>query len=503
MSISNIIKALFGYSLHQNAKEELDVKAASCGDNQMNKTDIKLDDPLDDLTINDPKKYFMQNLQANILKGHGREHVVLLFLTMKEKKVGEAREFLRNYPVTDAYTQFEEAKAFRERRLPGGVVRLVFLSQAGFDILGHGHKFTNFSTFSGGMANDKAVLDNGSTESWQFELNGKLNKDKKPVHIMLLVAYHDEIDLARMVGNMVEDFEEESSPFEIVFTQEGRAYKNGDGEGVEHFGYVDGRSQPLMTRSGIEEERSKRRGGIDKYDPAAPLEQFILSDPLDPSGFGSFFVFRKLEQNVAGFKQAEDKLADLLGLQGEDRERAGAQAVGRFEDGTPVTLKGEEDGVPVINNFDYTADPDGARCPFHSHIRKSNPRGSSPGGLKFDKSVQMARRGITYGNRLQDPDSRKFIDKPSDGVGLLFMSYQASIEKQFQFMQTKWVNSESFPHPDAGVDPVIGQGGVNPQTWFPNYDSTQDKKQELFHGFVTLKGGEYFFTPSISGLKNL
>lgn len=461
---------------------------------------INLKNQLDNEVISNQEKHFMQNLQANILKGHGREHVALIFL--KIEQVGAARTFLKKYPVTDAFTQLEETVKFKEMRIPGGVIRLVFLTSSGLSKFGHLAKFNNLDTpFLGGMKADTSVLDEGKTDSWQAEL-------QKEIDVMLLVAYHNEIDLGRIVGNLVNELEEmvddkDKNVFEVIFVQEGRAYKNKDGEGVEHFGYVDGRSQPLMLKTAIDEESKARRGGIDIYDPTAPLGQFILPDPLDSSGFGSYFVFSKLEQNVAGFKQKEQNLADTLGLKDDDKERAGAMVVGRFEDGTPLTLQSKEDGVPVINNFNYDADAAGAKCPFHAHIRKTNPRGSSPGGLKFDKSVQMARRGITYGARLQHPDTKEFIDKPNDGVGLLFMSYQASIKDQFQFMQTKWVNNANFPKDGVGIDPVIGQGGSIDQTWFSVYNSPTNPTKSLFKGFVHLKGGEYFYTPSISGLKAL
>lgn len=455
---------------------------------------IDLKCPLDDTVLDASVKGFMQNLQANILKNHGREHVAMLFLSIKD--VEKAREFLYDYPVTDALTQHEEAAKYRTKKTPGGVVRLVFLSKTGLEKFGHGSKFNNFGAFSGGMAKDTAVLDNGSTQSWQTELS-------KSHDVMLLIAYHVEVNLSRIVGNLIDDFTADNSPFDVMFVQEGRAYKNADDEGIEHFGYVDGRSQPLMTQSAIEAEKNRRSGGIDQYDPTAPLGQFVIPDPLGTSGFGSFFVFRKLEQNVAGFKLAENDLGTKIGLQGEDIERAGAMVVGRFEDGTPVTLHEEAKKAPVVNNFNYDDDAKGSKCPFHAHIRKSNPRGSSPGGLDFDKSVQMARRGITYGTRLQHPDTKEFIDKPNDGVGLLFMSYQASIEAQFQFMQSSWVNNQEFPNPHTGIDPVIGENDSKPQKWFPKYDSEASPKSELFKGFVKLKGGEYYFTPSISGLRNL
>ena len=449
---------------------------------------INLTKPLDDTVISTQERNFLLDLQANILKGHGREHVALVFLAIRD--TNKARKFLHGFPVTSAFRQLDEAKQFKATRAPGGVVRLAFLSQSGLVAFGHGQKFTSFGLFAGGMAADTAVLDGGSTTSWQPELT-------KPVHVMLLVAYHDATDLARIVAKLVSDLEDPASGFEVVFVQEGRAYKNGDSVGIEHFGYVDGRSQPLMLKSEIDAEPHT------VYDPTAPLAQFLITDPLHTAAQGSFFVFRKLEQNVAGFKRGEDALATTMGLAGADRERAGAQVVGRFEDGTPLTLHSAEQGVPVVNDFDYTADP-GTKCPFHGHIRKSNPRGSSPGGLAFDKSVQMARRGITYGCRVQDPDSKEFVDKPNDGVGLLFMSYQASIEKQFHFMQTAWVNNDGFPKAGVGIDPVIGQASsALPQTWPPTYGSAVGGVPSLFRGFVSLKGGEYFYAPSLSGLKAL
>ena len=453
---------------------------------------VDITQPLDDNFIGNQEKNFLRNLQANILKGHGREHVALLFLEIKD--VAKARQFLHAFPVSDALTQLQEARQFKATRAPGGVVRLVFLSQSGMTVLGHDAKFQGFGAFSAGMAADPQVLDDGATDSWQAEL-------KQPLHVLLLVAYHDEVDFIRIVSKLAGDVgDTATSGFEIRFVQEGRAYKNADNEGIEHFGYVDGRSQPLMLQTELASEART------VYDPEAPLSQFIVPDPLvsaGTAGFGSFFVFRKLEQNVAGFKQAEQELATALGLTGADRERAGAQVVGRFEDGTPVTIAFEEKGVPVRNDFDFSADSSGGKCPFQGHIRKSNPRGSSPGGLDFDKGVQMARRGITYGCRLQDPDTKELIDRPNDGVGLLFMSYQASIERQFHFMQTQWVNNEGFPQGGVGIDPIIGQVGTLPQSWPPVYDSTAGAVPSLFRGFVALKGGEYFFTPSIAGIKNL
>jgi Dyp-type peroxidase family len=459
---------------------------------------VNLLKPLNDTVISNTEKAFIRNLQGNILTGHGREHVILVFVSIDPPRNSEARDYLRRYPVTSAEDQLEDRHKFKLLGEPGRVVRLVALSHSGLAAFGRGPEFAAFPAFSAGMKNRPGVLDNGTTASWQHELRNRIDA-------VFLLAYHERDTLARVASLLVDGAE--SNGLQVVFVQEGGTFKNGDGEGVEHFGYVDGRSQPLMLRSAIDEEKNK--GGIDAYDPSAPLGQFMLVDPLDPSkGFGSFFVFRKLEQNVFRFKEREEDLADALGLQGADRERAGAMAVGRFEDGTPVTLHNEAAGVPVVNNFDFGADASGGRCPFQSHIRKSNPRGSSPGGLDFDKSRQMARRGITFGARVQDPSTGDFVDFPNDGVGLLFMSYQASIEDQFEFIQESWVNSQSFPREavpgkSPGTDPVIGESNTADQIWFPDHGSTANPVTFGFHDFVMLKGGEYFYTPSLSGLQTL
>jgi Dyp-type peroxidase family len=460
---------------------------------------INLNQPLDDRILNGPERKFLNNLQANILQGHGRDHVALLFLEIKN--IEAARQFLRQYPVTTALRQLEDTQDFRARAISGGLVRLLFLTRLAMQKLNHAAKFNAFGAYSQGMALDPAILDDGSLDSWQTEL-------RKPVDVLLLLASDNATTLQAQLAKLIGDVKR-NEVFEVVFVQGGQAYRNSDEQGVEHFGYVDGRSQPLMLQTQIDKEKAQE-GNLNGYDPTAPLKQCLLRDPLDESGFGSFFVFRKLEQNVAGFKQREKALADALQLAEADEERAGAMVVGRFEDGTPVTLAAKEEGVPVRNNFNYSADSNGGKCPFQGHIRKTNPRGSN-GNLAADKAVQMARRGITYGVRLQDPKSMDFLDQPNDGVGLLFMSYQASIEDQFRFMQTMWANNAGFPTRETegsvGIDPVIGQksapGASLPQTWFPTYDSNLGGKPFLFEGFVKLKGGEYFFAPSISGLASI
>ncbi len=275
------------------------------------------------------------------------------------------------------------------------------------------------------------------------------------------------------------------------------------GEGLEHFGYVDGRSQPLFLKEDIDGEEKAN------WSPVFKPSQFIVKDPAQPNEFscGSYFVYRKLEQNVLKFKLQEEELAAALGLTGDNEERAGALVVGRFENGTPVIVSGSEIAAAPPNDFNYSGvdedNPDKTHCPFKSHIRKTNPRGQDEG----ERSRIMARRGITYGERAYRPEGADFreTDRPTGGVGLLFMAYMSDISEQFEFTQAAWAGNVNFENDETGIDGVIGQRDNRPGTrdvkWKDAYAGLEADFD--FKTSVRLMGGEYFFAPSISFLQNL
>ena len=283
----------------------------------------------------------------------------------------------------------------------------------------------------------------------------------------------------------------------VLAEETGLGRVNARGEGIEHFGYVDGRSQPLFLTEDADAEKNNT-DGINVWNPAAPLSQVLVPDTAAPDPgvhFGSYFVFRKLEQNVRRFKQAEADLADTLGLTGDDRERAGAMLIGRFEDGTPLTTQ-REDGAesPVSNNFTYDSDRAALKCPFQAHIRKTNPRGS--GGAE-DPSAErlhlMARRGVTYGERPDDPNAEVPPSaRPSGGVGLLFMAFNAVLGNQFEFTQALWADNPGFPITEGvtpGLDPVIGQGERGTSEYTVEWGGSTQRTAEPVPQAVTLRGG--------------
>ncbi|MGL5795264.1 MAG: LysM peptidoglycan-binding domain-containing protein, partial [Waterburya sp.] len=297
---------------------------------------------------------------------------------------------------------------------------------------------------------------------------------------------------------------------------------------VEHFGFTDGVGNPLFLKQDVENEE----GETAKRLFSAPLNLVLVPDPLGTRNvsFGSFLIFRKLEQNVQGFKKAELELSKALGV---SRKLSGAMAVGRFEDGTPLVLQ-ESDGSTNLNDFDYSRDPVGLKCPFQAHLRTTNPRLESVrAGGPFAQSEEqelghrIARRGVTYGGLLSDFSNLDQL--PTGGVGLLFMCYQSDIWEQFEFIQRFWSNHPRFLEPDmsksrnvenknydrTGLDAVSGQSlpkqsdplipeeAQPPQNWLQQRDQQTVKADVKFANFVKLKGGEYFFSPSISFLKNL
>jgi len=466
------------------------------------------------------------NLQGNILKGHGREHTSNIFIKFTGKPE-EVKRWLRGYvpKITSLKKDLKEKELFKSKKIPGGLFSTVSLSAAGYVYLGFDLNAFSDAPFVGGLKN--ANIQDEAFENWEDPF-------QKEIDALILLAYHDKEQLTEFTDALRADL---SSIAIVLTTQIGDAIKNENGDGIEHFGYVDGISQPLFFEKEFSEYLEDNNGIItvatspidgskkivDGFDPIpkSGLKQVLVPDPFvanaDAQGvdsYGSYFVFRKLEQNVKAFKVAEKELALKLGLKGEDVERAGAMLVGRFEDGTPVTLSDESGLINSgkLNGFNYShdyrgdgkIDTNGSKCPFHAHIRKVNPRDEE--NFPADPHI-MARRGIPYGER-SDASFENTDLMPEKEVGLLFQSYQADIANQFEFLQETWANNPAFPQQADGIDPIIGQSssvkptvstGLFPVKW--GDDAT--KKSANFNQFVKLKGGEYFFTPSIPFFKDL
>ncbi|WP_248964784.1 Dyp-type peroxidase [Sphaerisporangium perillae] len=439
-------------------------------------------------------KAMLDNLQPNILQAHVREHLSVLFVHFDDGPDG--KRFLRGLValMKSARKHLEEVRAFNKTQAPGTPYVGVGISKLGYLKLGHSTTGFTDNAFKSGLKRRKDTLSDPPVSSWEAPY-------QKEIHAVVLIGDATEAPVTATRERVLALLPASAT---IVGEETGQGLRNAQGRGIEHFGYIDGRSQPLFLADQVAEESGHN------WTPFFPLSHVLAADPLAPKPsrhMGSYLVFRKLEQNVRAFRQAEEDLADGLGLAGADRALAGAMLVGRFRNGTPLRLHGKpsSDGHPVQNDFSYRDDL-GSKCPVSAHIRKANPRDSKDGGLERILGVMMARRGQTYGTRTDTPwDDAPPQTRPTGGVGLLFMAFNASLQAQFEFTQQTWADNPDFPAEGSGHDPVTGQGKRDVKVVFPKvwggdeFGSPQPQVPQT----VTLKGGEYFFMPSLAYLKSL
>ncbi|MFI7448427.1 Dyp-type peroxidase [Nonomuraea sp. NPDC049714] len=434
-------------------------------------------------------KKMLDHLQPNILKAHVRDHLSVLFVRFNDVAAG--RRYLRRIADTkmkSARRHLEEVRDFAATGHRGTPYVGIGISKAGYRDLGHSvedlRRFGD-QAFRDGMKRRVAEVLDPPVAEWD-------NCYQREIHAVILIGDAEREPVEALREELLNDLPPGAR---LLGEETGQGMHNPAGDGIEHFGYVDGRSQPLFLKDEVDKEPKEH------WNPAFPLSNVLVADPLaaDPARhFGSYFVFRKLEQNVRAFKEIEQELADNLGLADADRARAGAMLVGRFKDGTPVTLKSEAAGGTVVNDFAFDAD-EGSKCPFSGHIRKTNPRSHS-------REVIMARRGQTYGRRDDDAwDDSPPETRPSGEVGLLFMAFNSSLQSQFEFTQQSWANNPDFEVSETGHDPVIGQGDRDIKVTYPKVwgKPGMSPPQTQVAQTVTMKGGEYFFMPSLAYLRAL
>jgi Dyp-type peroxidase family len=166
--------------------------------------------------------------------------------------------------------------------------------------------------------------------------------------------------------------------------------------------------------------------------------------------------------------------------------------------GAPVTKYPKKDEADIelakkLNSFNYRKDR-GKGCPFGAHTRKSNPRlDTGNAGIK-DQNARIIRNGIPYGSEYNKNDDHDLGQR-----GLIFACYQSSIECGFQNLQKEWSDNIGNPA-DAGHDPIIGHSSTGKLS-ISIIDGQDNPKTLEISELVTVKGGEYFFVPSISALQ--
>jgi Dyp-type peroxidase family len=338
-------------------------------------------------------------------------------------------------------------------------------------------------------------------------------------------------------------------------------YAEGQPTAREHFGYVDGISNPFFYGS-LHDSSSVIGGGkvtgqdVETLHGWQPLEtgEFLLGYRDEAGEYpeaprpgplavnGTYLVYRKLHENVASF----DAYLDHVGHEFPGGPEAlAAKFAGRWRNGAPLAnfptqaaadefAAQREAAQRAIANaknpqqkaaakrdfaalntkfvaFDYASDPSGGRCPFGSHTRRVHPRVAlefgATGAFECPDALsnrrRILRRGLPYGNSQGERTD-------SGDHGIIFMALGASIRRQFEFVQQQWINYGNDFKLGNDKDPLLGNHPQTPKghQGRMSIESAPDSPDPPFFcsklpRFVETRGGDYFFVPSLTALRML
>jgi Dyp-type peroxidase family len=224
-------------------------------------------------------------------------------------------------------------------------------------------------------------------------------------HERSLVAFHRRQLLGFLGGSI-----------KLVYSEIGNT-RPGKDRGHEHFGFLDGISQPgIRGLTPVSNPIRRPDQGLPGQDLLWPGE-FVLGypsqnpkDPRKPGPIpplaapwarnGSYMVFRRLEQMVPEFHRFVATQAARLAI---DPELLASRMVGRWRSGAPLVLAPRDDNAWLgadakrNNDFAYAADPAQRRCPYAAHIRKVSPRDDSSEEKAAMLTRRIIRAGIPFG----------------------------------------------------------------------------------------------------------
>jgi Dyp-type peroxidase family len=290
---------------------------------------------------------------------------------------------------------------------------------------------------------------------------------------------------------------------------------NGETCAKEHFGYTDGFGNPDYL--GVQRDRQPGQGKLSpdgkSWQPLATGELLLgYADeageiPVAPvphllANNGTFMVYRKLHQNVATFRAY---MKEKSGQAGFTEDKLKAKFVGRWPDGTPLELSPDRENPEIVRekkknvNFSYGEDLQGERCPLGAHIRRANPRDAFGFEGRLVNRRRISRRGMPYGEFT--PENQQAQDDAEHGIA--FMALNASIFRQFEFVQQQWIDYGNDARQGNDKDALLGNHDGRGRFMI---QGTEDSANSPFicgglPNFVELRGGDYFFLPSMTALR--
>jgi len=455
---------------------------------------------------------FSSLLQANIFKPDGRNYRRYLFVRLNEKAhyynvetfIEEiSRKYLSSQLDQERSTlKYKKAKRENKSCKDPGIVNI------GLSI--HGFNKLNAERFSGEHPGDRSFR-NGMRDSenrlhdynsWRRkgrnsvdggyfnDLNPASGKKRFPAIDLVIMIGHTTKKGCKRKSKKIQALLKENKPDIVAsyFKEDGFQLRNEKtGIATSPLGFQEGFSNKVSAQTIRERMLVHEDWAVFKDE----------NNNVIPT-YGSYMAFRKIEVREHVFETLIDKLVDRLREKEPDKDeqslRAYAKALymGRFQNGTPVVINDEELEPALWSSsgqdlpFDYKKDPSGLRCPFGAHVRRMNPIGSG------EKRLVILRRGML------------FRDKNSKRSGLLFVSFQGSIDRQFEPLFDRMAAPR---HPDA----IAYRPEVNSSRFFTEFEIAERYDRGKIMGNIkaggrdltTFRGGEYFFLPSVKYLKGL
>lgn len=469
-----------------------------------------------------------QDIQGFLLRGYGKMRNTRYFL-LHITDAPAAKKWLDavSNDISDGHHQ------------PETTCLNLAITQAGLKQLGlHDENLQDFSReFREGLDTEhrnRLLGDEGASGPKNWAFGAKPENAQNPeladnnIHLMLLAFALNQPMLEEYAKELEKTLA--AHGLKILLALDGNLLK----DNKIHLGFRDGIGQPAIEGLHMDAGKSNTvatgeflMGYKNEYGvyPDMPLIHQQQGDmhllPFDPEGSGkrnlghngSYLVYRKMEEKVDLFWSYMN--AQTLNADGTVNEEASimlaSKMVGRWPNGAPMSLYPDSQpaGLSDEDDFGYHAnDRDGNRCPFGSHIRRNNPRdafedNSARQSLKLTKKRRIIRRGRSYGEPLVGTPAHHHA---GGEIGLHFMCFNADIADQFEFIQHTWANFPRFQNLYNDPDPITGLrnvGGENPVQNFTVQGRPVNRVYTQLQQFVTIKGGAYFFFPSITAIKYL
>lgn len=367
-------------------------------------------------------------------------------------------------------------------------------------------------------------IDGSAPEGWLWGARGDPDR-RADVLLMMFAASEQELDAARQ--RLVQPFLKTGAGAVVHVIASGPS--NGlaaHNKTIDHFGFVDGLSQPQIEGTWHAGRRLEEGATPDVLKPGEFILGYQSGDgsttpgiavepALDPGRLlplalgdsdlrdfgrnGTFLVARQLAQDVVGFRTFTARAAAVspAAHASHAAEVVAARIVGRWRSGTPLIESAGGDP----NAFTYASDPLGFQCPIGAHIRRANPRDSlqvdRPAAQASANRHRLLRRGRPYGRPLPDGE----LDDDGESRGMMFICLNADIERQFEFVQQNWINNPTFGGLYAEQDPLVG--AICPPAHLTVQANAVCQRFDGLSRFVSVRGGGYFFLPGMSALRYL